>query len=91
MPASGKYLAFLALHFYFANLANMHKHLFPALAQAYEDWLKQGRRTAIEALIPTSVSHWSALAERMLDIYRSRPGDLAPRLQALVEDHRLQR
>lgn len=80
-----------ALHFYFANLANMHKHLFPALAQAYEDWLKQGRRTAIEALIPTSVSHWSALAERMLDIYRARPGDLAARLQALVEDHRLQR
>ena len=78
-----------ALHFYFANLPNMHKHLFPALQRAYRDWANGGRRSAIEALVPTSENHWSTLAGRILDIYRSYPDDFSTRLQTLVEDNKL--
>ena len=77
-----------ALHFYFANLPNMHKHLFPALMQAYKDWLTEGQRGSIEALIPASERHWSALAERMLELYRAGPDDFVEQLQTLIENNR---
>jgi hypothetical protein len=74
-----------ALHFYFANLPNMHKNLAPALMQAYESWIIAGKRGVIEELVPVSEAHWAALANEMLDIYRKYPDDCAGRLQALVE------
>ncbi len=78
-----------AIHFYFANLANMHKHLFPALMQAYETWLIRGRREAIEELVPASEAHWDAMANRALELYRKDPDDFAAPLQALFEINRL--
>lgn len=78
-----------SLHFYFANLGNMRKHLFPSLASVYDEWRSQGRRDAIEELIPESQSHWSSLACRMLALYREAPDDFARQLQSMVEDDRL--
>jgi hypothetical protein len=75
-----------ALHFYFANLPNMHKNLAPALMGAYESWAGAGKRSVIEDLMPASEAHWSALANEMLDIYRKYPDDCAGRLQILVEN-----
>jgi hypothetical protein len=77
-----------SLHFYFANLPNMHKHLFPALIQAYESWVTRGRREVIGELVAASKAHWNALANQILDIYRKNPDDYANRLQALVENNR---
>jgi hypothetical protein len=77
-----------SLHFYFANLPNMHKHLFPALLQAYESWVKLGRREVIEELLPASNTHWSRLARQILDLYRKNTDDYVKRLQALIEDNR---
>jgi hypothetical protein len=78
-----------ALHFYFANQANMQKHLFPSLTRAYESWVSQGRRSAIEALIPSSENHWSTLAGQVLEVYRAHPDDFAGRLQSLIEENKL--
>ena len=77
-----------SLHFYVANLPNMHKTLSPALIRAYESWVMSGERTVIEELVPASKSHWSALANEMLDIYRKNPDDYASRLQILVENNK---
>ena len=77
-----------ALHFYIANLPNMHKDLFPALLQAYESWMKQGRRAEFDHVVSTSESHWRKLAQEMLAIYREFPGDYAERLQTLIENNR---
>jgi hypothetical protein len=77
-----------SLHFYFANLTNMHKHLCPALIQAYESWVMRGKREAIEELLPASRDHWNALANQILDIYRKDPNDFANRLQALIENNK---
>ncbi len=77
-----------ALHFYFASLTNMHKHLFPALAEAYAGWVSDGSRAAIVNLIAESRSHWSALSGRMLDIYRAGSDDFSGQLQTLIENNK---
>ncbi|MDH3387156.1 MAG: hypothetical protein OEN02_04555 [Gammaproteobacteria bacterium] len=77
-----------ALHFYFANLTNMHKHLSPALMQGYETWVVRGDHQAIRELLPASETHWNALADQMLDAYRKNPDDFANRLQVLVENNK---
>jgi len=74
-----------SLHFYFANLPNMHKSLSPALMRAYESWVIAGKRAVIEELVPASEAHWTALANELLDIYREYPDDCASRLQTLIE------
>ena len=78
-----------SLHFYFANLTSMRKHLFPSLSRAYENWLASGDRSPITKLIPVSAAHWEALATQMLDIFRSQPEDLSASLQALIGNSRL--
>jgi hypothetical protein len=77
-----------SLHFYIANLPNMHKNLSPALMQAYESWVVTGKRSVIEELVPASKSHWAALASQVLDVYRDYPDDYASRLQTLVENNK---
>ena len=74
-----------SMHFYFANLTNMHKHLAPTLMQAYETWVAEGRREVIEELVPASESHWGDLARQMLRVYRHNPDNFARPLQTLVE------
>ena len=78
------------LHFYFAHLTQMQKQIFPALTRAYESWVTTGSPGAIESLLPASRSHWQALAEQTLDLFREDPQDLAGRLQDLVESNRFE-
>jgi hypothetical protein len=77
-----------SLHFYVANLPNMHKNISPALIQAYESWVMTGKRNVIEELVPVSKSHWAALASQILEVYRRHPDDYASRLQTLVENNK---
>ncbi len=78
-----------ALHFYMANLPNMHKHLFPELVEAYETWVKQGDRGVIELLIPTGKNHCRALANEILATYQANPDKSTQQLQELIENNRL--
>ena len=78
-----------ALHFFFASLTNMRKHLSPALMQAYDAWRASGKRREIEAILPASESHWRQLAERILTQYRRDSGNCADSLAALIEESRL--
>ena len=75
-----------SLHFFFANLTNMRKELFPSLTRSYENWVITGKRNGIEALVPASEIHWNGLANGMLEIYRKNHDDFADRLDSLVED-----
>ncbi|MGB5327360.1 MAG: Sfum_1244 family protein, partial [Gammaproteobacteria bacterium] len=78
-----------SLHFYFANLPNMHKDLSPALIQGYESWVTGGQREVIEELVAASKAHWDALSNQILDIYRNNPDDYANQLQVLIENNKL--
>ena len=75
-----------SLHYFFANLTNMRKELFPSLTRSYEIWVTTGKRNEIEALVPASADHWNQLANRMLDAYRANSDDFSDRLNSLVEN-----
>lgn len=77
------------LHFFFANLTNLRKHLFPALTQAYEAWVAQRRHEIFDDLLATSQPHWNQLAQQVLDIFRRDPHDCAAAIQHLIENNRL--
>ena len=79
-----------ALHFYFANLTGMQKHLFPALLEGYENWVARGDRNAIESLLSRSEGHWGELAEAALEIFRRHPDDFTERVQAVIENRRFE-
>ena len=78
-----------SLHFYMGNMANMRKQLFPGLVAAYETWAASGDSRDIERLVPRSETHWLALAEQMLDVYRSQGSDCQSALVELVEANTL--
>ena len=78
-----------ALHFYFANMTNMRKDLFPALMQAYEAFVASGTRDVIAELLPASLGHWEALAVKALETHRAAGGDPADRLRDLIEGNKL--
>ena len=66
----------------------MQIHLFPALIQAYESWVTQGKLEAIEELVPASKTSWNKLANQMLETYRKNPNNIVNQLQTLVEIHK---
>ncbi|MDJ0778193.1 MAG: hypothetical protein QNJ85_10040 [Gammaproteobacteria bacterium] len=77
------------LHFFFANLTHLRKHLFPALATAFDDWTASGRRAALEELLPSSTAHWQALAQQVLEVYRRDPASSAAAIGELIENSKL--
>ena len=77
------------LHFFFANLTGMRKHLSPALGRAYDDWNASGDRGALADMLPASKAHWQSVAERVLSLYRADPQGCAEDLIDLIDNHRL--
>ncbi len=75
------------LHFFFANLTHLRKHLFPALASAFDDWTDGGRRDAIEDLLPASETHWHSLAQQVLERYREDPAGSTRSIGELIESN----
>jgi hypothetical protein len=47
----------------------MRKHIFPALNDAYDDWLESGNPVRLESLVDKSRSHWQSVAIEMLALY----------------------
>jgi hypothetical protein len=78
-----------AMHFYFGNLSNMRKELFPRLLSAYEIWKISARTHELESLIATAATHWQALAQRLLESSREETPVNAARLVTIVEANTL--
>lgn len=66
-----------SLHFYFANLTGMRKHLFPELAEAYERWLAGGRLEALNDTVKRGQEQWLARGQQALAAF-GRGGADAP-------------
>ena len=77
-----------SLHFFFANLTNMRKELFPSLTRSYENWVTTGKRNGIEALVSASENHWNRLANQVLVTYRKNSDDFSDRLNDLIENNK---
>lgn len=78
-----------SLHFFFANLGAMRKHLFPGLQSAYAGWLEDADWGALRGLARDGARHWRALAEDMLEIHAHHGPAAAARIATAVESSRL--
>ncbi len=78
-----------ALHCYFGSLSNMRKELFPRLLSGYEIWKISANTRELGQLLGTSVRHWQTLAERLLEVFRTRGEACGPQLVAMIEANTL--
>ena len=58
-----------SIHFYFANLTNMRKHIMPSLQSAYKHWRESGNHKQLQSLVSQSREHWQAIAQQMLALH----------------------
>jgi len=61
-----------SIHFYFANLTNMRKHLFPALFNAYQQWLKDDDIETLYETASRGKQHWQTLANEILRLFNTQ-------------------
>ena len=75
-----------SIHFYFANLNNMRKHIFPSLVNAYEQWCESNNINTIEQTVTSSLGHWRNIAEQMLALHQQDTEQCSVRIEALVNN-----
>jgi len=75
-----------SIHFYFANLTNMRKHIFPSLMTAYEKWSENKNINTIEHTVSHAVNHWRDIAEQMLALHQQDVKRCSVRIEALVDN-----
>ncbi len=76
-------------HFYFGNLNNLRKDLFPSLQQAYDTWLDTGSLTAMSHIIEKGKQHWLALCQQVMQVENEDLALQQKQIEALVEENRL--
>lgn len=76
-------------HFYFGNLNNMRKLLFPSLDKAYQHWLETQSLSELTAIIERSQPHWLALCEAILQIEANDLKSKQLAIQDLIENQYL--
>lgn len=75
-----------SIHFYFANLNNMRKHIFPSLVDAYGQWCENKSITPIEKIVDKAVNHWQGVAKNMLALHRQDAKHCSTTIETLVND-----
>jgi hypothetical protein len=78
-----------ALHFFFANLTNMRKHLFPGITAAYENWHRTGDRAELHRVSQEGEAHWGGLCQQVLAYVERHPTHFTQPLVELIENSRL--
>lgn len=59
-----------SIHFYFANLTHMRKHIFPALIEAYNQWCENKKISTIENTVTNTLNHWQTISQQILDLHK---------------------
>jgi hypothetical protein len=78
-----------SIHFYFANLTSMRKHIFPSLMKAYEKWCENSDIKTIEKTVSLSLDHWKKIAEQMLALHQQDVGQCSVRIETLVDNNHI--
>ncbi len=78
-----------SMHFYFANLTNMRKHIFPSLMDAYNQWCDRNDISAIEKTVATALHHWRDIAGQILALHQQDSAQCSARIEALVKDNHI--
>ncbi len=75
-----------SIHFYFANLTNMRKHIFPSLITAYECWCENNNIDTIQQTVTAAVDHWQSLALQMLALHQQDTKQCSVRMETLINN-----
>jgi hypothetical protein len=78
-----------SIHFYFANLTNMRKHIFPSLESAYQHWIKSRNTNELRSTINKSKVHWSNIASKMLSLHNSHKNQCGSHIEALINSNHI--
>jgi len=73
-----------SIHFYFANLTHMRKHIFPALMTAYNKWCENKKISTIEQTVAASVKHWQNIAQQILVLHQQNAEQCSVKIENLV-------
>lgn len=76
-------------HFYFGNLNNMRKDLYPSIIEGYDEWHKTGSLSKMRDIVEKGQEHWLQLCLQILQI--NEPGIKLQQteIQNLIEKNRL--
>lgn len=78
-----------SIHFYFANLTNMRKHIFPSLMDAYDQWCENQEIKTIERIVSTSLDHWQNIAQQMLALHQQDAEQCSAKIETLVKGNHI--
>jgi len=78
-----------SIHFYFANLTNMRKHIMPSLVSAYKHWQESGSHVELKKLVSQSQRHWQNIAHQMLALHTQYGKTCRQHIENLVKENHL--
>ena len=73
-----------SLHFYMANLSGLRRALFPALPQAYENWLVSHNTFKLTQAMEAAETHWLDVAQRLMKTFHRDTAQGETRLNLLA-------
>ena len=76
-------------HFYFGNLSNMRKDLYPSLVKGYDEWYKTGSLSKMTEIVEQGKKHWTNLCQQVLKINEPDIELQQSKIQHLIETNRL--
>jgi hypothetical protein len=75
-----------SLHFYFANLTNLRKQIFPTAIEAYQRWSESNDLSHLSDLAQQSTDHWTKTIHNILAIATGTEQNPAPRIVEAIEN-----
>ena len=76
-------------HFYFGNLNNMRKDLYPSIIEGYDEWYKSESLSKMKDIIEQGQHHWLQLCQQILQIDETDIKSQQNKIQNLIEQNRL--
>ena len=73
-----------SIHFYFGNLTNMRKHIFPSLQEAYQQWQQSNNIAQLKKAVKNSENHWQNIASQMLSLHNQHKEKCSTHIETLV-------
>lgn len=78
-----------SIHFYFANLTNMRKLMFPSLLSAYQNWIESHKTNAMEKAVNKGLNHWQKITTKMLSLHNKYHDKCSTHIESLVTNNYL--
>ena len=74
-----------SIHFYFANLTGMRRHLFPEALHAYRNWVDSGNMDELTRFADRYKDHWLTTAREMLDLHARYGDDADEKIESMFD------